>query len=516
MPRWRGLLAHWPHSVLQASEGAVGLPPGQMGNSEVGHLNLGAGRPVLQDLPRIDAAIADGSFDERPALLDACERARLTGRLHTVGLVGPGGVHANDRHLLALVRLAAAHGVPSVRVHALLDGRDTPPSSALGYVRDLEDGAGDRAPGRADRDGGRALLGDGPRPALGPGRARVRRDRARGGGACVERRRGNRGRLRPGRDRRVRRADGHRRGRWDGPRSRPDRPRQLPRRPRPTADPRPRRHRVRRLRPHRPRRPAAAARRPRRDDDRVRGRPAGRGRLRARGGEVARAGVLRGRLDAVPRRGDREVRPRDLLLQRRTGGGVARRGAAARAVPAGRDVRPPAGDERRGRDRRAGRGDRVRPLRLHRRELREPGHGRPHRRVGGDRRRARGARRVPRPRRRRHRARGGGRPGRSRRRAADHRRSRQRRRAARRRGQPRHRALAQPRAAAGRRQVRPGTRPARWRPRRRRADDPRARRPAALGGDDRDARCWRRRGAGRRPDFCYHPGPLPPRRFEHP
>ena len=97
--------------------------------------------------------------------------------------------------------------------------------------------------------------------------------------------------------------------------------------------------------------------------------------------------VLRGRLDAVPRRRDREVRPRDLLLQRRPGGAVARRGAAARAVAPGRDVRPPAGDERRGRDRRAGRRDRVRPLRLHRRELREPGHGRPHRRVGGDRRR---------------------------------------------------------------------------------------------------------------------------------
>ena len=80
MPRWRGLLARWPHSVLQASEGAVGLPVGQMGNSEVGHLNLGAGRPVLQDLPRIDAAIRDGSFEERPALLAACERARETGR----------------------------------------------------------------------------------------------------------------------------------------------------------------------------------------------------------------------------------------------------------------------------------------------------------------------------------------------------------------------------------------------------------------------------------------------------
>jgi 2,3-bisphosphoglycerate-independent phosphoglycerate mutase len=138
MPRWRALLARWPHAVLGASEAAVGLPEGQMGNSEVGHLNLGAGRPVLQDLPRIDAAIADGSFDERPALLAACERARETGRLHVVGVVGPGGVHANDRHLVALVRLAAAQGVRSVRIHALLDGRDTPPSSGLGFVRDLE------------------------------------------------------------------------------------------------------------------------------------------------------------------------------------------------------------------------------------------------------------------------------------------------------------------------------------------------------------------------------------------
>ena len=111
-----------------------------MGNSEVGHLNLGAGRPVLQDLPRIDAAIADGSFFARPALIDACRRALETGRLHAVGLIGPGGVHAHDRHLLALVELAARMGVPSVRVHALLDGRDTPPSSALGFMRDLEAG----------------------------------------------------------------------------------------------------------------------------------------------------------------------------------------------------------------------------------------------------------------------------------------------------------------------------------------------------------------------------------------
>ena len=139
MPVWRGLLARWPHAVLGASEEAVGLPPGQMGNSEVGHLNLGAGRPVLQDLPRIDAAIADGSFFERPALIDACRRAaHPDGRLHVISLIGPGGVHANDRHLVALAELAARHDVPAVRLHALLDGRDTPPRSALGFVADLE------------------------------------------------------------------------------------------------------------------------------------------------------------------------------------------------------------------------------------------------------------------------------------------------------------------------------------------------------------------------------------------
>ncbi|HEX5014272.1 MAG TPA: 2,3-bisphosphoglycerate-independent phosphoglycerate mutase [Candidatus Limnocylindrales bacterium] len=138
MPAWRGLLARWPHATLRASEDAVGLPDGQMGNSEVGHLNLGAGRPVLQDLPRIDAAIADGSFDERPALLDACDRGAETGRLHVISLIGPGGVHANDRHLVALASLASRRGVRSVRVHALLDGRDTPPRSARGFMQDLE------------------------------------------------------------------------------------------------------------------------------------------------------------------------------------------------------------------------------------------------------------------------------------------------------------------------------------------------------------------------------------------
>jgi 2,3-bisphosphoglycerate-independent phosphoglycerate mutase len=139
MPVWRGLLARWPHASLDASGEAVGLPDGQMGNSEVGHLNIGAGRPVLQDLPRIDAAIEDGTFFERPALLDACRRAvKTTGRMNVVGLVGPGGVHAHDRQIVALAELARRVGVASFRLHALLDGRDTPPRSAIEFVRDLE------------------------------------------------------------------------------------------------------------------------------------------------------------------------------------------------------------------------------------------------------------------------------------------------------------------------------------------------------------------------------------------
>ena len=138
MPAWRALLEAWPHSRLEASGEAVGLPAGQMGNSEVGHLNLGAGRPVLQDLPRIDAAIADGSFAANEVLLAACRRAAGPGRrLHLVSLIGPGGVHAIDRHLVAMAELAGRNGVRDVVVHAILDGRDTPPRSASGFMRDL-------------------------------------------------------------------------------------------------------------------------------------------------------------------------------------------------------------------------------------------------------------------------------------------------------------------------------------------------------------------------------------------
>jgi 2,3-bisphosphoglycerate-independent phosphoglycerate mutase len=139
MPAWRELVSTWPHCRLEASGEAVGLPAGQMGNSEVGHLNIGAGRPVVQDLPRIDAAILDGSFFTNPTLVDAVKGAAERGaRLHLVGLVGPGGVHSQDRHAVALADLAHRHGVPGVLLHALLDGRDTAPRSAEIFLPDLE------------------------------------------------------------------------------------------------------------------------------------------------------------------------------------------------------------------------------------------------------------------------------------------------------------------------------------------------------------------------------------------
>jgi 2,3-bisphosphoglycerate-independent phosphoglycerate mutase len=139
MPAWRGLLEAWPHTSLDASGPAVGLPEGQMGNSEVGHLNLGAGRPVLQDFPRIDAAIADGSFADNPALLHAVRRAAEPGRrLHLITLLGPGGVHAHDRHAIAAASLAAREGADDVVFHLLLDGRDTAPRSAAAFLPDFQ------------------------------------------------------------------------------------------------------------------------------------------------------------------------------------------------------------------------------------------------------------------------------------------------------------------------------------------------------------------------------------------
>ncbi len=135
--RWR---RDYPWTTLEASGEAVGLPPGLMGNSEVGHLNLGAGRMVPQDLLRIDLALADGSFFENPALVEAAERTRRgNGTLHLLGLLSDGGVHSHERHLSGLLELARRRRVPDVRVHVFTDGRDTPPRSALGYVARLEE-----------------------------------------------------------------------------------------------------------------------------------------------------------------------------------------------------------------------------------------------------------------------------------------------------------------------------------------------------------------------------------------
>jgi 2,3-bisphosphoglycerate-independent phosphoglycerate mutase len=127
-------------STLDAAGEAVGLPDGQIGNSEVGHLNLGAGFRVMQDLPRIDAAIRDGSFASNPALVGAVRHAlESPGRtLHLIGLFSHGGVHSHARHLDALIRLAEVHGLDRVAVHVILDGRDTPPRQALEDLPALE------------------------------------------------------------------------------------------------------------------------------------------------------------------------------------------------------------------------------------------------------------------------------------------------------------------------------------------------------------------------------------------
>jgi 2,3-bisphosphoglycerate-independent phosphoglycerate mutase len=133
-PNYTRLLAECPHALLATSGGAVGLPKGQMGNSEVGHMNIGAGRVVAQDLPRIDVAIEDGSLARRPVLLALIDKAKAAGRaVHIMGLLSPGGVHSHQDQIAALVRIISEAGVP-VFVHAFLDGRDTPPKSARGFV----------------------------------------------------------------------------------------------------------------------------------------------------------------------------------------------------------------------------------------------------------------------------------------------------------------------------------------------------------------------------------------------
>jgi 2,3-bisphosphoglycerate-independent phosphoglycerate mutase len=139
-PAFDRLWATCPHAFLRTSGSDVGLPDGQMGNSEVGHLNIGAGRLVMQDLPRISQAIASGDVAQAPALRNLITRLKDTGgTCHLMGLVSPGGVHSHQDHAAALARILAAAGVPAV-LHAFTDGRDTPPRAAGGYLEKLRAG----------------------------------------------------------------------------------------------------------------------------------------------------------------------------------------------------------------------------------------------------------------------------------------------------------------------------------------------------------------------------------------
>ncbi len=148
-PVWHKLWDGASRTLLEASGLAVGLPEGQIGNSEVGHLNLGAGRVVPQDLVRISQSVESGEFFRIPALVELVESTRRHGgTLHVVGLIGTGGVHALDKHLLAAVKLGRNAGVP-VAIHAWLDGRDTPPTSALGFMEDLTAAVKSNGGGRA-------------------------------------------------------------------------------------------------------------------------------------------------------------------------------------------------------------------------------------------------------------------------------------------------------------------------------------------------------------------------------
>ena len=134
------LTEEYPHSQLQASGEYVGLPDGQMGNSEVGHMNIGAGRVIYQPLTKITKAIREGEFFKNPALNSVADKVKANGgALHLFGLLSPGGVHSHTDHLYALLRFAKDKGIDNVYIHCFLDGRDVPPSSAGDYLAELEE-----------------------------------------------------------------------------------------------------------------------------------------------------------------------------------------------------------------------------------------------------------------------------------------------------------------------------------------------------------------------------------------
>ncbi|HYB02377.1 MAG TPA: 2,3-bisphosphoglycerate-independent phosphoglycerate mutase [Ktedonobacteraceae bacterium] len=138
-PNLDKLAKNWPHTAIRTSGEAVGLPEGQMGNSEVGHQNIGAGKRVLQDYSRVNESIKDGSFFQNPALLKAIEHVKKNGsRLHICGLLGNGGVHAHETHLEALLSLANKHDIEHVYIHSFTDGRDTSPTGGVEFMRHLQ------------------------------------------------------------------------------------------------------------------------------------------------------------------------------------------------------------------------------------------------------------------------------------------------------------------------------------------------------------------------------------------
>ena len=319
MPTFTKLYGTYPHVLIGASGNDVGLPDGQMGNSEVGHLNLGAGRIVYQDIVRIDKAIKDGSFYSNATLAATIDAAKASGgTLHLFGLTSPGNVHASLDHAYAVCEMAKRRGLSRVAWHAFLDGRDTPPKSAAGYLRDVGKRlARDRR--RAAGVGGRPLLRDGPRQALGPGRGRVADVDARRWPARRRSGRRRRARLRQA-DRRIRHAAGEQEGRRRHQGRRRVFLLQLPLRPRAPADagvPR-----QRRGLPALRSRAAAEARRVL-DHDPLR-REAGRagGVSAPEPGDDPGRGAVEARRVAAAHRRDREVRARHLLLQRRRRAGV--------------------------------------------------------------------------------------------------------------------------------------------------------------------------------------------------
>src|SRR5947207_1851046 len=138
-PNYDLLLRDFPNTLVHTSGRYVGLPAGQMGNSEVGHLNIGAGRVVYMDITKIDVMIENGELFSNPALLSAMKNARTGGRrLHLFGLLSDGGVHSHENHLYALLRMARQNGVDRVFVHAFMDGRDTLPTSGADYMEQLQ------------------------------------------------------------------------------------------------------------------------------------------------------------------------------------------------------------------------------------------------------------------------------------------------------------------------------------------------------------------------------------------